>query len=525
LACVVPSLSDAMQQVSSARSALGSGETLLRVSLGPFADSLRLLRESEGVDAAWEALILRCRSLRALYPYPIDSNSVESICSESNIRQSEAVQDVLESRVVCTDRVADLCAEFLDQKRAFGSSVERLLYADMPVEMFLQRLVSKRPLVFMNKVDFFVLRDGTTGEDGTKIFDAIGSELQDVRANLEDYLSYEEMEISALIGVSTPTHFINDGSRDNVGVPGNPGSFEPRGVYISQVGARFERIGRMESKHMLICRDQNSQANGYGPMHASFSMPRIYQSYKQPVDKSKKKETQDTEASEDMSLNPLGLLSLACWAKFYGISYFPTYEEVSQRHSQLLKEGKQSSDYVPVRDGGFLNTRVYQVRMEVIAETFLREADWQASKVDKLADCVVVGLGLGVWALDSCQQQLVVNAYANVIRQIPLPHVKRLVFSYFRTQYWPLADMSRKEMETIPVENHEIKVEFLRMNPAEKIESSEFLRVAQYAGDANSFPGNEYWLGGPHLAGSGDPAAAACSTISEVGNPTLYTMT
>merc|ERR1712217_550910 len=72
------------------------------------------------------------------------------------------------------------------------------------------------------------------------------------------------MELSALVGVSVPTHFINKGARDNCAKLGIEGSYERKGVYMGLVGARFERRDRMEWKHMVITPEQNTAANGYG---------------------------------------------------------------------------------------------------------------------------------------------------------------------------------------------------------------------------------------------------------------------
>ena len=57
--------------------------------------------------------------------------------------------------------------------------------------------------------------------------------------------------LSSLAGVSGPSFFINNGWRGNCARPGKPGTFEPRGVIVGLVGARFERPDRMDSVHTL----------------------------------------------------------------------------------------------------------------------------------------------------------------------------------------------------------------------------------------------------------------------------------
>ncbi|GBG33611.1 Hypothetical Protein FCC1311_098342 [Hondaea fermentalgiana] len=364
-----------------------------------------------------------------------------------------------------------------------GSQQEKEVYKGMDLDTFLRRLVSKRPLVFMNAQDLFVLRDGSKGSYGANLFDAIGTDHEDPQIRLRDYISYDEMALSALLAISSPTTFINNGSRDNCGIPSNAGSFQRRGVYLAQTGARFERPGRMEAKHMLLRKSDTTTTNGYGADDADFS-------------------------------------PFARWAKLYGMPHLPTFEEaaavIAAAATRTSAGAGDTRDFVQLGDSAILDCRAYIARMEIVAETFLLEANDRAANEGKRASCFVVGLGLGVWSVHSCQQTLVIKAYARVLQRMPLPNIAELRFSYFRTSEWPLQEHEAH------AESRHIAVRFVRGNPADRLEDPSLLLVAQYAADSNSFAGNEYWLGGAHLSGSGDPAAAACSTIAEIANPELH---
>ncbi len=62
---------------------------------------------------------------------------------------------------------------------------------------------------------------------------------QNEKLPLSDYITYDEMAIAALLGVSCPTIFINNGSRDNRGRPAD--------------AATFERDGTATSDRCIIC--------------------------------------------------------------------------------------------------------------------------------------------------------------------------------------------------------------------------------------------------------------------------------
>jgi hypothetical protein len=162
--------------------------------------------------------------------------------------------DAESTRIIVHRRFPKLVEQFLDHKRAHGSKYEKSLYSRMNTwEEEVSRLITKRPLVFMNGSDFTTLRDGTNIYNGTDEWDRNGTDTQEKNEHLtlEEYLSYDEIMMSSLIGVSGSSYFINDGNRYNSAVPGKPGTFQERGVIVGVVGARFERRDRMDSIFVL----------------------------------------------------------------------------------------------------------------------------------------------------------------------------------------------------------------------------------------------------------------------------------
>ena len=78
----------------------------------------------------------------------------------------------------------------------------------------------------------------------------------------------------------------------------------------------------------------------------------------------------------------------------------------------------------------------------------------------------------------------------------------------YRKATWVTADLANCA---------DINISTGKREPAEFLNDPDKLLVANWAWDANSFVGNEYWDG--MLATSGDPAAASCSFVAYLGNP------
>lgn len=424
-------------------------------------------------------------SARVRYKFPTSANLIQNL---DDVSPRAVGLNALNTHPILHLNTLQLIEGFLALKREHGTEKERALYAQLTIEQFIDRMLINRPLAFFMPRDQFLLKsglDGACGMDAAEGFGRVGTDSED-ELRLADVLSYDEMAVSALLSVSTATHFINSGARGNRGRPGESGTFESKGVYVGMVGARFERPGQVEYAHCLVTHKQNTEANGYGPSNS----------------------------------NPL----LKLWANFYGCEYFPTYQEVCEEAKKEKEEQKKNFLELVTTSvhNVYLNIPVYKQRLRIVIQPFLQDANRRAQEAGKLAYVHVVGLGLGVWAVSSKQAGLMMEVYSELLRELSLPCVADLDFSYFPPSIRQCGGVEHEQMfEVVPPNSqrpNSVRVHFSKRDPADVLREERLL-VAMYAWDGNAMPGNEYWLG--LLTASGDPAAACCSGIPQLQNPDI----
>ena len=394
--------------------------------------------------------------------FPTYDNRIKVIGANKTNIQNQIVEQAKNSYPFIHHKVLELMNNFLTYKKLHGTIIEKKLYQSMSIDEFINRLLKNRPLMFMTEQDSYLLKDGTTGCGG---FETIGTEKETAPLILKNYLSYDEMQIAAFINVSVPTFFINNGARNNSGIKSTKHDYEKEGILVGSVGARFEKPEYMEWKHIIVTTHR------------------------------------DKELQSQSDLFQL-------WSKFYN-EKFETYQQAvenkSNRYIQFYKGTRKC----------FFDKIIYKKRMHYVIEPFLKETQQRGKQNNKKVYLHATGLGLGVWKIISEQDQLLVDVYADILNDSSsdnqFSQIADIDFSYFK----PGTEWKKSHRKV------DINIHFSKRNPADKLQGPNFekLLVAQYAWDANAYPGNEYWNG--LLTASGDPAAACCSTIAELQNPEI----
>ena len=280
--------------------------------------------------------------------YPVDANTIGSIVDRSPSKESTQLRIVEHAqgvRILLDERAVVISIDFLRHKQTFGNAIEKAVYCEMSFEGFIERLLKKRPLAFYKTEDKTLLRgcpkDKMLGNMHAQWL-KVGTIDEESPLVLEEYLSYEEMEVSALICVSVPTFFINKGDRKNKGIM-TVGDHEEEGVLIGAVGARFVVPTLMEGKYMLRSSDAQLSIKSHPDL----------------VD---------------------------VWQLTY---------EVGKQHPNR---------FAPVSNEYELDTVAYAIRLEMILLPIILHADVEGRNRNQTVHLRLVGFGLGIWALDASKQ-------------------------------------------------------------------------------------------------------------------------
>lgn len=202
-------------------------------------------------DPSLRRVFSNSRAFSTHQPHPISrTTTLEYLFRSKHVKESDVQKYIQSTRIVAHPTVRQIAIDFLTHKRTHGTKTEKKVYAEQiewDVERFFARLIRQRPLSFYRKGDTTLLRNHKHLISATSAWDRVGSDNEHHDIPIEYYLTYEEMMVLSLIGVSGYTPYLNDGNRYNRGVAGTPEPTQPEGVHIGLVGARFKRRGRMDS--------------------------------------------------------------------------------------------------------------------------------------------------------------------------------------------------------------------------------------------------------------------------------------
>lgn len=346
------------------------------------------------------------------------------------------------------------------------------------VDKFYQRLVKNRPSYFY-------------GYDDAQPPQRINSRGS---LDLENYISYSEMGVSAMIQVAGKTNFINKGDRGNRGQIFTNDDHQKEGHIAGLIGPRVEIDDAMEPLQLVKGKHKEQKDLFERKIRASPNKTADFGRIK----------AVNRDFVEGHEL---------IWNKFY------------QGQSEIADEGQ-------------LIEQRLQHRLYISYKKFLAHAVENSSS-GKKAYIRVSGIGDGCWCLyktgySKAIGKAVGGAFAKALAELSDDQKDKIGTVHF--SQWEHDNYQEGFNQFCESISHEIvektggkvtkfkniKISSCTTAPfSSKLpaEASDQVLFNLYAWDAGSLPGNEFYNREPSL--SGDPAAACCSAIGVTANPNV----
>ena len=201
---------------------------------------------ARGAATLIDAIEQRFQNLPLAFQHVPTWPNIEEMLMQAPANITALQKNLISARLLIHPAVMPLLTYFLRHKCSFGTLSEFSIYNGMTALDLVDRLVSKRPVVFRGGNDSYVLSDQSTGVGG---FEQVPT--GKFRWPMHKIISYDEMYLSALVSVGGPTQFLNSGLNGNKGRYVE-GRHIREGVCVGCAGPRLQRPGEMDCRHVLV---------------------------------------------------------------------------------------------------------------------------------------------------------------------------------------------------------------------------------------------------------------------------------
>ncbi|GAB0090564.1 uncharacterized protein DMENIID0001_053010 [Sergentomyia squamirostris] len=385
---------------------------------------------------------------------------------------------------VILEHVLILYCSFLEHKKKFGTEIEKNIYEEMTMEGFIERLLMKRCVSFFGKNERYLLRSGEVGNSG---FKAIGTVQEQPPLIMEDYLTYDEIKLSAFISFSS--------------------TFKNR-VMIGICGPEMSRKGLMDYQDVIIAKVQNQPENGYGKMAKNVS--------------------KDIQGKFDKR---------SIWNTFYRCKVSQVYNGIDRKETRgkSWRSPKELQRYIRINNTtDFCDSSILENRYCAMIMLILQESNARAKEQNKMAYVWINKSRMGLEKMTNWQEEYFLRIFVSVTVLLfgdSLYNIYCIHFENFAENCWIKDD-------TILNNNNDCDPYFWNKHPNKGIkirlsttdadrdykksirDDENYVNISTYTANANSLPGNEFWMKKINTCDKNSTSYLAChSFISELHNP------
>jgi len=415
--------------------------------------------------------------------FPTNDNRIEVIAGDDENIKRRIGEGAKSVRVLMHPKVPAFLNKYLQYKKIHGTNLEKSLYANLNLNGFIYRLLHNRPLALYTELDKYMLVKENANDkhiEGYKDF----HEKNMIEWNGK-YLSEDEINLSSLIEICGHDQFINNLGRYSRGLKTHFLDHVNYGIHIAAVGTCYEK--KRNAVNLTI---------GVKPF-------------------------------EDGEIEKM-------WLDLLGETSLDQSEERIKNKDRYIRTSKWISELKSNREE-ILDMTMYKNYMELILDPLLVEANARGKMVGKKSYIRLVGLGLGVWALQSdIQAQLILEVCEKILTEKKFLNISVIECVWFPKKTYNIKNCSIEWSdvegdyisEKINFGNNEIVISFSKNNFASLLpkDNVDDLLVVTTAWDGGSKLGNEYWVG--LTTATGDAAAGANTTGSTTQNtdinPCIY---